>query len=60
MNNIDTFDQVASIARRGEAYAIIVKLYDLILNCDETERECDVCLGIKHSIRAIENRLAGN
>ena len=59
MNNTDTFDQVASIARRGEAYAIIVDLYDLILNCNETERECDVCLGIKYAIGAIENRLAG-
>ena len=58
MNN--NLEMVEYLARRAEAFAIISDLYDKILACDETERECDVCLGIKHSIRAIENRLAGN
>jgi hypothetical protein len=51
---MNILDKVEMLSRKSERGLIISNFYQAIAECDETETECDVCLGFKYAIRRIE------
>lgn len=43
--------------REIERIKIMRELLDSIRTCNETERECDVCVGMRYAINIIERRM---
>ena len=50
-------DRIEMLTREVERWAIVVGLQDKIAKCDETERECDVCVGLRYAIDFVKSRM---
>ena len=50
-------DKIAMLTREVERWQIVIALQDKIANCDETERSCDVCVGLRYAINLVKARM---
>jgi hypothetical protein len=50
-------ERIEMLTREVERWAIICDLQKSISTCNETERECDVCVGMQYAIDIIKRRL---
>lgn len=55
--NAETLDRIEYLTRNLERGRIISVLRQKLINCDEDQHFCDVCLGIRYAIYAIEERM---
>lgn len=49
-----TDEKIEYLIRKLERGKVISNLYQALQNCDEDARECDVCVGIRYSIKIVE------
>lgn len=50
-------DRMEMLVREVERWQIVVELQGKIANCDEDERGCDVCVGLRYAINTIKDRM---
>lgn len=55
MRNVS--ERLEMLNREIERLHIIVELRNSIKTCNETERDCDVCVGMQYAINIIERRM---
>jgi hypothetical protein len=51
---MNTDEKIEFLTRKHERGLVVANLYQALLNCDEDQPECDVCLGLRYAIRRIE------
>ncbi len=47
-------EKIELLTRKHERGLVVANLYQALLNCDEDQKYCDVCLGLRYAIRRIE------
>jgi hypothetical protein len=50
-------DRIEMLTRELERWGIICEIQNSIATCNETERECDVCVGMRYAINIIKRRM---
>ena len=50
-------DRIEMLTREVERWQIVIALQDKIATCDEDERGCDVCVGLRYAINTIKDRM---
>ena len=50
-------DKIEMLTREVERWQIVTLLQRKIANCDETERGCDVCVGLRYAINLVKSRM---
>lgn len=50
-------DRLEMLTREVERWKIVIELRESMRKCNETERECDVCLGMQYAINIIIRRM---